>query len=188
MAHGHISIHRAILSHHLWDKNKKTKFEAWIYILMRASWRPKKIVFGYQVVHVERGEFVTSQKELCEALRWSRESVRSLLKLLVSDEMISLETKPRYSVITICKYDTYQLKIGENLPLFNTKPNIGKSRSYKKAPPDNHQRVMALVPEDGQHEIAIPSASESGDYNRIPLETTKKQPTQQAHYQIIRRN
>lgn len=105
---GHVKIHRSVLDNWIWGKEKKSMFEAWTYILLKANWKPGEIQIGYDVIKINRGELFTSQEQLGIAFRWDRSQVRKFLEMLKKQDMIKVNTTTKYTMITICKYDIYQ--------------------------------------------------------------------------------
>ncbi|MED1802989.1 hypothetical protein [Brevibacillus porteri] len=57
---------------------------------------------------VQRGQFITSIRKLCEKWGWSKTKVTQFLKMLESDEMIVYFSDTKKTVITIGKYGFYQ--------------------------------------------------------------------------------
>ena len=106
---GWISIHRKIKDHWLWGKSKKkTKFEAWIDLLLMANHKDKKINFGNNVITVKRGQKITSILDLSKRWKWSRDKVKNFLILLQNDSIIEFKSDNKKTTITIINYDTYQ--------------------------------------------------------------------------------
>lgn len=107
---GYIKIYRSLKNHWIWGKGKKSHFEAWIDLLLMASHTGLKEPIGYDLIIIKQGQVLTSQEKLSLQWRWDRNAVRKFLQMLSSDGMISVETFTKYTMITICKYDSYQTK------------------------------------------------------------------------------
>ena len=106
---GWISLHRKILENPILNRSRVySNFEAWIWLLLKANHQDNKFMLGSDLVKVEKGSMVTSQKKLCKQFRWGNSKLRNFLKVLQKDEMILLETNTQATWITICNYDTYQ--------------------------------------------------------------------------------
>lgn len=105
---GFIKVYRSILDNILWDKKKKSMFEAWIYILLKANWQDAKVNVGFEIVQIKRGEFLTSQDQLSKIFRWDRSTVRKFLYMIQRDNMCVLHTTKKYTKITVCNYESYQ--------------------------------------------------------------------------------
>ena len=106
---GWIALHRSIRDHWLYqEKRVFSKYEAWLDILMDANHQRNKIVFDGQLFEVERGQRVTSIRQLCERWSWSNSKVNRFLKMLEDDGMIIKKSDSKKTVITIANYDVYQ--------------------------------------------------------------------------------
>lgn len=107
---GYIKIYRSLKKHWIWGKDKKTKFEAWVDLLLMASHSGTKEPIGYDLITVNEGQVFTSQEKLSIQWRWDRNAVRKFLDMLQKDSMIIVEPTTKYTMITICNYDSYQNK------------------------------------------------------------------------------
>ena len=106
---GWISLHRKILENPILNRSRVySNFEAWIWLLLKANHQDNKFMLGSDLVKVEKGSMVTSQKKLCKQFRWGNSKLRNFLKVLQKDEMILLKSNTQATWITICNYDTYQ--------------------------------------------------------------------------------
>lgn len=106
---GYIKLHRKILDNKYWlEPRRKSKFEAWIYLLCRAGYKDKELALGDIDLSLKAGEFVTSQLKLAEELGWNRETVSRYLERLKTDNQIGYRTSNKFTIITICNWATYQ--------------------------------------------------------------------------------
>lgn len=106
---GYVCLYRSIKKHWLWkDSRVKTPFEAWIDLLLRASHEDQKEPVGVDFIVVKRGQVLTSQLQLSKEWFWSRKKVTHFLSSLQKDIMISVKTTTKWSMITICNYESYQ--------------------------------------------------------------------------------
>lgn len=126
---GWIRIDRGIRDHQIWNERPFSKGQAWIDLLLRASWEKKKIVIGNQLVEIQPGEFVTSDRKLMEAWGWGKEKTRKYLKMLKSDLMIDLKPDRRWTVITIVNWDKYQIPQTDNRPTTDRKQTAVRPQS-----------------------------------------------------------
>lgn len=76
----------------------------WIHLLMKANSEDKK----WRGEVIKRGSFITSRSNLADMVGISEQQVRTCLKRLESTNEIELKVTNKYTLITICKYDTYQ--------------------------------------------------------------------------------
>ena len=106
---GWISLHRKILENPILNRSRVySPFEAWIWLLLKANHKDNKFMLGSELVKVEKGSMITSQKKLCKQFRWGSTKLRNFLKVLQKDKMLLLKTNTQSTQITICNYRTYQ--------------------------------------------------------------------------------
>lgn len=107
---GWIRLHRKIQNSWLWQEKPFSKGQAWIDLLLSANHKDNKTLVGTELINVERGSFITSQKKLMDRWGWGNTKVRNFLELLKEDGMISYSGK-RYTSIKISNYEEYQKQI-----------------------------------------------------------------------------
>ena len=106
---GWIALHRNIRDHWVYqEKRVFSKYEAWLDLLMDANHQNNKFLFDGQLIEVNRGEFITSVRQLCERWGWSNTKVNRFLKRLEDDQMLIRKSDSKKTVITIVNYDFYQ--------------------------------------------------------------------------------
>lgn len=99
---GWIKLHRKFLSWE-WYTDANTKI-VFLHLLFNANiedWR-------YKGFDVKRGECVVGRKQLAYELNLSEQQVRTALNHLISTNEITIKSTNKFSIVTICKYDTYQ--------------------------------------------------------------------------------
>lgn len=112
---GYVKLHRKILENKYWlEPRKKSKFEAWIYLLLRASYKDREIIFGNVDLSLKAGEFITSQLKLAEEWGWNRETVVKYLGRLKADNQVDYKTNNKFTVVSICNWNSYQNGDKEN--------------------------------------------------------------------------
>ena len=57
---GYISLYRSIQKHPLWEDKPFTKGQAWIDLLLRASYDENETFFNGNIYKLEEGDFITS--------------------------------------------------------------------------------------------------------------------------------
>ena len=106
---GWIRLQRKIRDHWLWDnKEVKSKFEAWIDLLMMASHRERTVYIKDQLVTIKRGEVCCSLNAFAKRWKWSTGKVRRFISVLKTDTMVVQQTTRVATHLSICNYDTYQ--------------------------------------------------------------------------------
>ena len=90
-----------------WYSNPST-FCVWMHLLIEAS-HEFKVWKGVPIVP---GELVTSVNSLSISTGLSIQQVRTALRNIQTTGEITIKTTNKYSIITICKYDEYQVLNG----------------------------------------------------------------------------
>ncbi len=122
------------MNHWLWIEKPFSKFEAWIWLLLHANFKDNKVNLGFELHEVKRGQFITSQEKLSDHFGWSRQQVRSFLDLLKVDGMISHESTTKFTMITICNYDSYQASQPTNNQPKNNETTTTRQRPDNESP------------------------------------------------------
>lgn len=100
---GFIKLHRRMLEWEWYDDlPTKTLF---LHLLFRANWKDKK----WHGIEIKRGQILTSQYALAKETKLTRQQVRRALDNLVATNEITKSTNAKYTIITICKYNDYQI-------------------------------------------------------------------------------
>ena len=108
MQQGWIKIHRKIMDSEWYFKEKFTKIQAWIDLLLQAEINPKTIYIRGQRIELQRGQISTSIRTLAERWKWSPNTVRKFLADTLADTAIDTQTDTLNTIITICNFDKYQ--------------------------------------------------------------------------------
>lgn len=109
LSSGWIKLHRKILDCFIWQDKPYDKARAWIDLLLIAMHHDKKMLIDDEVVIVQRGSFMTSMVKLADRWGWSRNKVVRYLDMLESEQMLNTKRTSKGTLITIVKYDDYQL-------------------------------------------------------------------------------
>ena len=105
---GTVNIARSLFDHAVFADEPKTEREAWIWLIMEASWKPRTRRVGAVVVETQRGQLAASVRFLASAWKWTAPKVQRYLKRLEKMEMIRTQADTGVTVISICNYDQYQ--------------------------------------------------------------------------------
>ena len=109
LSSGWIKLHRKILDCFIWQDKPYDKARAWIDLLLIAMHHDKKMLIDDEVVMIQRGSFMTSIVKLADRWGWSRNKVVRYLDMLESEHMLNTKRTHKGTLITIVKYDDYQL-------------------------------------------------------------------------------
>lgn len=114
---GWVKIHRKFLDWEWYDDiNTRATF---FHLLLIANYEEK----SWKGQMVKRGQLITSIKHLAENVGLSVQEVRTSLDKLKSTNEITIEATNRYTIITIVKYDDYQVNEGKSNKQNNTRNN-----------------------------------------------------------------
>src|SRR5699024_3762934 len=131
MHQGWIKLHRKVRDNWLYqEKRVFSKFEAWMDILMRANHKSNKILLGNELVDVEKGQFITSIRKLCDTWSWSNTKVNNFLKLLEKDGMIVYKSDTKKTVINVVNYRVYHDDETEKTSRKHHDNDTGASREH----------------------------------------------------------
>ena len=109
---GWINIHRQIKENWIWKSEEPfDKRSAWIDLLLTVNHKNKRIPFENGFIEIERGQTLTSIKQLAERWKWSRHKVSDFLDQLEQDTMIVQVRDTRKTLVSIVNYDKYQAHI-----------------------------------------------------------------------------
>lgn len=110
---GFILIDRGITKHWIWQDDKRLRW--WLEFLIMASYEDQEVLHDSHKFVLKRGQIIASARYLANKWNTNEKTVTNFLKLLVENGMASREVLFRKtSVITICNYDKYQLRMGSN--------------------------------------------------------------------------
>jgi hypothetical protein len=104
---GFIVAYRDAAEHPLF-KGHADRLGAWLWLLMKAAWKPTKFDVNGKVVTVERGQLSVSIRHLGEAWGWPKSTTERFLTRLKTETMIETHSGTGRLLITICNYDKYQ--------------------------------------------------------------------------------
>lgn len=104
-----------------------------IHLLLSANHKEKK----WQGITIKRGQVLTGRKSLSYELGLSEQVVRAGLKKLIRTNEITIKPTNKYSIITICKYDSYQSGSDDS----NQQNNQESNQEEAIKQPSNNQQV-----------------------------------------------
>ena len=109
---GFLKIYRRFFNHPLWKENRSfSKAEAFLDLLQLAAFVPTKRLCAGEMVKLEIGQLVGSERYLADRWGWSTKKVRAFLTLSQQEKMVVVEKKRGGSVITLCNYERYASEV-----------------------------------------------------------------------------
>lgn len=126
-----ITVDRKILK---WEWYQDVKvFHLFLYFLLRANWEDGR----WKGIDVKRGQLITGRLKLSKDTGLSEMEIRTCLNKLKTTGEISIKATSKYSIITICKYDTYQNKYDNS----NQQSNQQITERATNEQPTNNQQT-----------------------------------------------
>ena len=102
----------------------------WLHLLISANWKDK----NWRGTTVKRGQLVTSIAQLSQAIGQSEWQTRTCLERLENSKQIIKQTTNKFSIITICNYDSYQC-LDESTPQATHKQEHKQTTNKPQANP-----------------------------------------------------
>jgi len=127
---GWIALHRKILDHWIFKENRmKSKFEAWLIILMEVNHSLQKVNMGNQLFICERGESLNSIDTWATLFGWTKSKVKRFFILLEKDSMIVRKVNTKSTHLKVLNYDSYQNMRTADEPQVNRKRTASEPHS-----------------------------------------------------------
>ena len=104
----YIKLFRKLLNSPIFENEKALKI--WIWCLLKATHKERLLLVGQQEVNLEKGQFVFGRKKASEELKMSESTIYKYIKLLEKLQMISVNSNNKFSVITVEKWEEYQVE------------------------------------------------------------------------------
>jgi len=132
-----------------------------IHLVLRANHSTTK----WRGETIKRGQLLTGRKQISEWTGLSDRKIRTCLNRLKSTSEVTIETTNRYSIITICNYDNYQLKPTSKptsqRPTSDQQPTTSKNnKNNKKFTAPIVEEVVMYFKQNGYAEAAARRAFE----------------------------
>lgn len=157
---GFFKVDRQIFDHWLWEDKPFSKGQAWIDLIGLANYEDGKTPYQGKVITCKRGTIYRSISYLADRWGWSRDKTRNFLKLLESDNMITLKATTNQTTITLVNYGKFQ-----DMPTTNSSTN--RQRTSQRAdsePYKERRRIKNIKKGEGGAEAPKPPTNEPDPY------------------------
>lgn len=118
----YIKLNRSLLESHSFANPNHLKI--WIWMLLKANFKnafvPINIGRGFITVEVKRGQLIFGRFKAEEELNINGTMVYRVIQLFEELGQIKVEKNSHFSLITICKYDSYQGQSNESEQAMNS--------------------------------------------------------------------
>jgi hypothetical protein len=107
MKSGWFAVKRGMLDHPIFHK-RHDRVYVWMWMLEKAAYQATRQDAGGRPVTVQRGQLLTSFRQIEAATGVSIKVIRGLIEGLKSERAIDTDTGTGRMLVTICNYDKYQ--------------------------------------------------------------------------------
>ncbi len=176
MGYGFVKIDRSLLEWEWYDDANMVRL--WLHLNLKASYKES----SWQGMQVTRGQIITGRKKLADETGMSERQVRTCLNRMLESGKITIESTNRFSIITICKSDSY-----EN----NSEPNDQQATSKRPArrPTNDHlgdQQKDSINNSNTNSYLTHSSVNDQqNDQQSVPKTTTIKELRNKEEYIVL---
>ena len=110
---GFICISRSITAHWIWAN--PVLFQRWVWMILTANYDNREVSFSCHRLMLQRGQLAVNLSYLSKIWNVSTQAVLKFLVKLEVSGMVTRTVHDKVTVITICNYDRYQLKMGASV-------------------------------------------------------------------------
>ena len=110
---GFICISRGIREHWVW--RNPVYFKRWAELIMMANYDNREVSFCFHRMMLHRGQLAANLSYLSKLWHVSNQATQKFLVKLEVSGMVTRSVDDGVTVITICNYDRYQLKMGTSV-------------------------------------------------------------------------
>lgn len=103
----YIKLFRKLLKSPIFENEKALKI--WIWCLLKATHTDRQQLVGQQIVDLKKGDFVFGRNKASEELKMNESTIYKYIKLLEKLQMISIKSNNKFSVVSIGKWEEYQI-------------------------------------------------------------------------------
>lgn len=104
----YIKLFRKLLKSPIWENEKALKI--WLWCLLKATHIEREQLVGQQIIHLEKGQFIFGREKASEELSMTESTVYKYIRLLEKLQMISIKSNNKFSVVSIEKWEEYQVE------------------------------------------------------------------------------
>jgi len=147
-AEGYIKLHRQITENELWHSERFTKSQAWIDLLLLATFKPRTVFIRGIEINLNPGDLCYSQLTLSKRWKWNERTVNKYLSMLENRQMIQTRITNVTTVISILKWNEYQLNTeqttDQNTEQMQTRIHTNKNVKKDKNEKNEKNNIYAI--------------------------------------------
>lgn len=141
-----------------------------LHLLLKANYKPLR----WQGLNVERGQFVTSLRSLCDQTGLHERSVRTCLSRLEKTGEILQKTTNKYRIITICNYERYQMIESDERQTTDKQPTSKRQTRDKQTTTSKEGKKGRKEEYSKLTDVSLPTSCDVGLRKKEPLSIVTK--------------
>ena len=111
MTTGWMKLHRTLLEKPVFED--AYTLQVLIYCLLKATYKEMTVKVGNQVIDLQPGQLLYGRKQVSQRLGMGEGKLRGIMEYLVQNGTVAIESRSRYSIVTIVNWEQYQKGEGE---------------------------------------------------------------------------
>lgn len=115
-------------------------FTLWVYCLLKANHKPNTFIWNGEHITIQRGQFISGRKEIAKELNMNESCTYRNLKKLEKLGNVNIKSNNKFSLITICKYNTYQTPQVQSEQHFEQQVNNKRTTSEQQVNTNNNDK------------------------------------------------
>ena len=166
MCNGWIKLHRKILDWEWYDDTNVSRL--FIHFLLTANLKDSK----WHGIEIKRGQLIVSLEDISNKLHLTRQQYRTALSKLKSTNEITTKTTNRFTLVTICKYESYQCSEFANQPTGQPTEQPTDNQQITNKQPHNKNNKNIRKKEDNKEDIFANAHISEKDATKVaPIKT-----------------
>jgi uncharacterized phage protein (TIGR02220 family) len=135
MMSGWIKLHRAVIDNP--RSSNPEWFSIWLHLLLLATHKPIKMVFGKDVIELKPGQLITSRNSLSKKTGVHRSTVDRILNIMKIEQQIEQVSSSVSRLITIVNWNDYQA----SEPPFEPQASHERATGEPRASTNKNRRI-----------------------------------------------
>lgn len=170
----YIKLFRKLLNSPIFENEKALKI--WIWCLLKATHKERLQLVGQQEVTLQKGQFVFGRKRASEELKMSESTIYKYIKLLEKLQMISIKSNNKFSVVTVEKWEEYQVEeLKDNNKVTTKEQQKNTNKNVKNIYLYLYNKYKEQIEKEPNKVVQIISRmKETTDYEMLTLEEQEK--------------
>ena len=170
----YIKLFRKLLNSPIFENEKALKI--WIWCLLKATHKERLQLVGQQEVTLQKGQFVFGRKKASEELKMTESTIYKYIKLLEKLQMISINSNNKFSVITVEKWEEYQIEeLKDNNKITTKEQQSNTNKNVKNIYLYLYNKYKEQIEKEPNRVVQIISRmKETTDYEMLTLEEQDK--------------